>query len=238
MPDLRPLWEVQMLDAQRRELESKLREGQLSGELKALKTEIDRGRQTFNKLKEEYSHLKKLLKEKELDAGSASARAKELGQKLYGGLITNVKEISSSTKKLESLKNSVKKTEDEMLVLMEKQDALRAELEMMSAALNKKAEEYRRLHGSYLANQQKVRNLLAQIPISRQKLLEKMDSGLWHKYMDMKKKCNDPIARVEKGTCMGCRMSIPFDDLRLLKQGEELVYCKNCGRMMFWERQS
>ena len=236
MPELRPLWEIQLLDGQKRELEHKLREGQMSGELKALKLEIEEGRDIFNKLKEEYSLLKKMLKQKELDAASTAERAENLGQKLYGGVITNVKEISSSTKKLESLKSIVKKTEDEMLNIMERQDNIRSRLEEMSASLNKKAEEYRRLHGSYLANQQKVRNLLAQIPISRQKLLDKIDAELWHKYLDMKKKFTEPLARVEKGTCMGCRMSIPFNDLRMLKQGGGLVYCNNCGRMLFWER--
>ncbi|VFU12988.1 Putative zinc ribbon domain protein (fragment) [anaerobic digester metagenome] len=52
----------------------------------------------------------------------------------------------------------------------------------------------------------------------------------------MKKNIEDPLSRVEKGICLGCRMSIPFNQLRLLKQGTELVYCSNCGRLLLWER--
>ncbi|HOV80087.1 MAG TPA: C4-type zinc ribbon domain-containing protein [Bacillota bacterium] len=236
MPELRPLWEVQLLDEQRRELEQKLREGQMSEELKALKNEIEEGRTVFNRLKEEYSLLKKKLKEKEFEASAAAEQAESLGQKLYGGVITNIKEISSSTKKLENLKSMIKKTEDEMLGIMERQDVLREKLEEMSALLNKKSEEFRRQHGSFLANQQKVRGLLAQIPLARQKLLEKIDAEVWHRYLEMKKKFSDPLARVEKGTCMGCRVGISFDALRRLKMGDGLIYCSNCGRMLFWER--
>jgi hypothetical protein len=77
---------------------------------------------------------------------------------------------------------------------------------------------------------------LAQIPLTRQKLLEKVDGGLLLRYMDMKKSFADPLARVEKGICMGCRVGIPFNDLRLLKQGEGLVFCSNCRRILYWER--
>lgn len=236
MPELKLLWEIQVLDGQRKALEIKLREGQISGELKALKSEIEEGRSAFNQLKEEYSTLKKDLKTIELNASSATEQVDNLGQKLYGGTITNVKEMNTNSKKLDSLKDIVRRTEDEMLTIMEQRDALRARLEEMSSELNRKAEDYRRMHGSYLANQQKVRQLLAQIPLARQKLLDKVDGSLWNKYLDMKKRFNDPLARVEKGTCMGCRMGIPFNDLRLLKHGECEVFCSNCGRMLFREK--
>ena len=236
MPELKPLWEIQTLDGQRKALETKLKEGQMSGELRALKNEIEEGRAAFNRLKEEYGGLKKELKKKELNAATAGGQLADLGQKLYGGAITSVKELNTTSKKIDSLKEMVSRVEDEMLAIMERRDVLRARLEEMSAELNEKAESYRRLHGSYLAGQQKVRQLLAQIPLTRQKLLDRVDAALWQKYLEMKKKFSDPLARVEKGTCMGCRMGIPFNDLRLLKQGEGLVFCCNCGRMLYWEK--
>lgn len=237
MPDLKLLWEIQVLDGQKRDLEQKLKGGQLSEELKSLKADIEEGRALFNKLKEEYSTLKKAQKLKEMDVSDANEQLKSLGRKLYDGSITNVKEINSSSMKLESLKEKVSQAEDDILTLMEKQDELRAKLEKMSADLNNKAEDYRRKHGTLLANQQKVRQLIAQIPLARQKLLDKLDAEIWRRYMDMKKRHNDPLARVEKSTCMGCRVGITFNELRMLKQGEELVCCGNCGRMLYWERQ-
>lgn len=237
MPDLKLLWEVQALDGRKRILEQKLRGGQIAEELKSLKADIEEGRSLFNKLKEEYNSVKKAQKSKEMDVNSTNEQLTILGQKLYDGSITNVKEINSNSKKLESLKNTVKQVEDEILTLMEKQDELRAKLEKMSAELNNKAEDYRRKHGALLANQQKVRQLIAQIPLARQKLLDKLDVETRQRYMDMKKRFNDPLARVEKATCMGCRMGITFNELRLLKQGADMVYCSNCGRMLYWEKQ-
>lgn len=236
MLDLKPLWEIQVLDGQRKSLEIKLKEGQISKELKALKSEIEQGRVEFDGLKEKYSGIKKVLKAKEMDATAAAEQVDNLGHKLYSGAITNVKEINSSNIKLDSLKDIVKKTEDDILSMMEQMDSLRALLEKKSEDLNKKADEFRKMHGTYLANQQKIKTVLAQLPLSRQKILDKLDIDLWNKYQEMKKRFHDPLAKVEKGICLGCRMGISFNDLRLLKHGENLVHCSNCGRLLFWER--
>ncbi|TEB15422.1 putative zinc ribbon domain protein [Pelotomaculum sp. FP] len=236
MLDLKPLWEIQLLDSQRKALEIKLKEGQISKDLKALRGEIEQGRADFDKLKEKYNSLKKELKKKEMDAAAATEQVDHLGQKLYSGTITNIKEINTSKIKLDSLKSVVNKTEDEILNIMEHLDSLRAQLEKKSVELNKKADEFRKMHGTYLANQQKIKSVLAQLPLSRQKILDKLDIDLWNKYQEMKKRFNDPLAKVEKGICLGCRMGISFNDLRLLKHGADLVYCSNCGRLLFWER--
>lgn len=237
MPDLKQLWEIQVLDGQRKALEQKLREGQISGELKSLKADIEQGRTIFNKLKEDYSSLKKIKKTKEMDVASASEQIKSLGEKLYGGSITNAKEVNTSSMKLESLDEKVKRTEDEILAIMEQQDTLRSRLEAMSAELSKKAEDYRQKRGTLLASQEKVRQLLAKIPLSRQKMIERVDAGLWQKYTEIQKRFDDPLGKVEKATCMGCRVNIPFHDMRLLKQGDDLVLCSHCGRMLYWDKQ-
>lgn len=236
MLDLKPLWEIQVLDGQRKALEIKIKDGQISKDLKNLKKEIEQGRTEFDGLKEKYNSFRKELKIKEMDATAATEQVNVLGQKLYSGAITNIKEINTSTIKLDSLKNTVNRTEGEILDIMEKLESLRGQLEKKSEDLNKKADEFRKLHGTYLANQQKIKSVLAQLPLSRQKILDKLDIDLWNKYQEMKKKFIDPLAKVDKGICLGCRMGIPFNDMRLLKHGVEMVYCSNCGRLLFWER--
>jgi predicted nucleic acid-binding Zn-ribbon protein len=236
MLDLKPLWEIQVLDGQRKALEIKLKEGQISKDLKALRSKIEQGRADFDKLKEKYNSFKRELKTKEMDATAAAEQVDSLGHKLYSGTITNIKEINTSNIKLDSLKGAIKKTEDEILNIMENLDNLRGLLEEKSDELNKKIDEFRKLHGTYLANQEKIKSVLDQLPLSREKILDKLDIDLWNKYQEMKKRFNDPLAKVEKGICLGCRMGIPFNDLRLLKQGADLVFCSNCGRLLFWER--
>ncbi len=238
MNEMKLLLEIQSLDAQKRSLEmelEKLKEGETAGGLKALKIEIEEGRVLFIKLKGEYADNKKEIRSKEMDVAAANEQIKSLGQKLYGGAITNVKEINSSNKKLDNLKNQVQVTEDKILNIMEQQDHLRAKLEEMSVVLNEKLEDYKRRQEVHLGKRRKLQNLLKQIPLSREKLLGQLNPVLEKKYTSMKEKFADPLARVEKGICGGCRVGVPFNDMRLLKQGEGTVFCSYCGRMLYWE---
>ena len=107
MSELKLLWEVQELDVQTATLDTKLKERQISGGLRVLNTGIEEDRVLFNKLKGEYANNKKELRSKEMDVTAANEQIESLGQKLYGGGITNVKEINSSNKKLDYLKDKV-----------------------------------------------------------------------------------------------------------------------------------
>lgn len=236
MSELKPLWEIQVLDEQKRFWEQKLREAQAPMEIKTLKKEIEEGRAVFKKLKEEYDSLKKDLKVKEMDVAAAAEKMEILSRRLYSGAMKNVKEINSTSKKIEGLKDSIEKEEDKILNMMERQDIICSRLEEMKARLNEKIGEYRRLYNSNLSAQKKIKQRLEHISNSRNELVDKLNAGLWQKYTAMKKKFNDPLARVEKGICKGCQVGIPFDDLKLLKQGKGPVFCNHCGRMLYWEK--
>lgn len=236
MPDLKLLLEVQSLDGKRRALKLELKQKQLSAELIKLRREIKEGRAVFEKLKEIHSGIKKDIKTKEMNATEAREQADRLGQKLYSGAITNVKEINISSKKFESLKDIVNQIEDEIIDLMEKEGNITNQLVDRSTVFSKKAEQYRKIQAVYQAKQQQVKIELEKLPAIMQKLIDQLDLSLWNKYQDMKKNLNEPLARVVKGTCMGCRMGLSYSELRLLKQGEGLVYCGNCGRILYWEK--
>lgn len=238
MPDLKLLWEIQVLDEQRKELELRLKEGELVEELKSLKIEIEASQLQFRSLKEQYAKLKKELYLKEHESESIRGQIKTIEEKLFSGVVASAKETEKNNMKLEELKSRLKQEDDTIINLMEKQEAVRKQLETLSAGLAAKTESYRRLHGSYLAAQQNYRSSLAQIPLSRQKLLDQVENGLWQKYLEMKtkKKFSDPVAKVEKGTCQKCRVGISFHDLRQLKERKNLVYCSYCGRMLYWEK--
>ncbi|MDD3653410.1 MAG: C4-type zinc ribbon domain-containing protein [Desulfotomaculaceae bacterium] len=236
MPDLKSLLEIQILDGRIKALETELRKERQSVELKKLRGEIKQGRAAFEKLKETYNVLKNNLNLKEISVAKAREQADSLGQKLYSGVITNVKEMDINSKKLESLTKTVSLAEDEILRLMERKDDIKAQLSEIVAVSTKKIEEYRKIKELLLAKQQQAKGELDKYQDIIQKMIEQLDPGLWNMYRDMKNSLHEPLARVERGTCMGCRMGISYREMRLLKQGEGLVYCGNCGRILYWEK--
>jgi len=236
MPELKSLWEIQILEEKNRRLKQKLIETKAPQDMKILKKEIDGERVAYSELKENYDALKKDLKKKEMEVNAAAEQLESLSRRLYGGDMTNVKEINSTSKKIDALKERIEREENDLLYMMEKQELLLSSLEEMGNRLKEKISTYHRMQNANLADRQKAEQLLAQNSTAWEKLVDKLDEELWGKYLIMKKKVNNPLARVVKGICRGCQVGVSFNDLRFLKQGKGPVFCNNCGRMLYWEK--
>ena len=46
------------------------------------------------------------------------------------------------------------------------------------------------------------------------------------------------IVAIKGGVCMGCHMVLPFQFSNLVRQGEEIVFCPYCSRILFYEESS
>ena len=63
----------------------------------------------------------------------------------------------------------------------------------------------------------------------------KLDPGLIGRYKAIKQHCTPPMAKLINGQCRGCFMSLPSATLLKLKDGNELILCDNCGRIIYAE---
>ena len=63
----------------------------------------------------------------------------------------------------------------------------------------------------------------------------KLDPAMMERYRSIKQHCTPPMAKLIDGQCSGCFMSLPSATLLNLKEGEKLVLCDNCGRIIYSE---
>ena len=63
----------------------------------------------------------------------------------------------------------------------------------------------------------------------------KLDSALVEKYREVKQHVTPPMAKLVEGQCSGCFMSLPGATLLEIKNGEKIVLCDNCGRILYAE---
>ena len=62
---------------------------------------------------------------------------------------------------------------------------------------------------------------------------KKIDPDLLAKYRSIKQHCTPPMARLVNGQCSGCFMSLPSATLLDIKNGDRIVECDNCGRILY-----
>jgi hypothetical protein len=54
------------------------------------------------------------------------------------------------------------------------------------------------------------------------------------KYENLRRsKAGRAVAKVERGLCQACRMSLPTQHLQRVRAGRQTVLCSSCGRMLF-----
>ena len=51
-------------------------------------------------------------------------------------------------------------------------------------------------------------------------------------YRELRKRKGTAVARIEKGICLGCRITLPNSDLQQAKSGQP-VKCSSCGRILY-----
>ncbi|MCI0789756.1 MAG: hypothetical protein J4N88_09285, partial [Chloroflexi bacterium] len=68
----------------------------------------------------------------------------------------------------------------------------------------------------------------------RSKLTDVLDpTSLQHYEALRKSKGGLAVARVQRGLCQGCRMSLPTHQQQRVRNGQQVVLCSSCGRMLF-----
>ena len=62
---------------------------------------------------------------------------------------------------------------------------------------------------------------------------KKVDPELLAKYRSIKQHCTPPMAKLVNGQCSGCFMSLPSATLLVIRTGDKIVECDNCGRILY-----
>ena len=68
-------------------------------------------------------------------------------------------------------------------------------------------------------------------------ILSKLDEEQKIKYSTLKEKKGKVVAEVIDGKCRGCHITIPLFIMCKLKNKDEITYCDNCGRILYYREQ-
>ena len=169
----------------------------------------------------------------EADLEDHTRQCRTLEQRLYGGEITNVKEIEQVRARCESLRRDISRHENEAVAGLEAAEELTAGIAAKEAGLQEK----KRLHAErqQLMAREAARcdAELADLDKRCRALEGQVDPALLRVYRDTARRLPQPVARVENGICGGCRRSIPTG--QAAQAQVRLLNCDNCGRMLFVE---
>lgn len=187
------------------------------------------------KLADEQKNLEELNRQQkstdwEIDDLTEKIKATE--QKLYGGKITNSKELSNLQRETEDFKKRRTQFEDKSLDLMD-------QIELSSKTIGDASAELVKMETQWRAQQKRLTVDLEQLKADqtvlenrRQEQETLIDTEALSAYQELRKRRGTAVARVEQGICQGCRIALPVSDLQQARGGG-MVRCSSCGRILY-----
>jgi len=189
-------------------------------------------KQEFDQCNVAAASARRVQKDLEFELGQVQIKLDQTENKLYGGRITNSRELQDLQLEFESLKHRKASLEDKVLEKMmaaeeateaasAAETALAAAQGLREALLHTLSAErdHLRTHGQTLLGE--AAELKGQIP------KQIMDS-----YYYLKERTGGiPVAKLKRGLCLRCGMEVLSVVRRKAEHGEE-VYCNGCNRLL------
>lgn len=196
-----------------------------SAEVVAAQTRLE----LASKRLEELEHQQRSTEWEIDDITSKLAAAEE---KLYSGKIRNPKELTNLQQEVEGMKVRRHQLEDKALEMMEQVELVTTNVANLSKELKRLESEWRSQQQQFSSEMERLKTALSGLKHKRGLLLAKIDPQSVAFYHELKKQKATAVARVEQGTCSGCRISLPTSELQQARSGN-LVQCSSCGRILF-----
>lgn len=222
------LYQLQRIDdtarAQNRrlvEIEALIGEGE---ELRYARSNFAHARDTLQELGKTQR-----LQELELDTVAGKLQAEE--SRLYGGRVTNPKELAGLQKEVRYLRQRHAELEDGLLDTMMAREDAKDRAAVQQGILEKVEAKWARDQALLVAERDELQAGMAQINGRRTELLGQIPAHALNTYDYLFRTKGFAVAPVENGMCTGCRVSLSAVDRQRVLD-DELVTCSNCGRVL------
>ena len=188
--------------------------------------ELEQAQEKDNEIRFRQSEL-------DMESQTFSEKVSDLEKKLYSGAISNPRELSAYQEELQIFKRQHGNIEDSLLAVMaereESQQLLKESREKVERLGHERTQEVSRLQEDEGRIGVELEDLARQRSAATA-LVQPADLSLYERLL--KSTQGTAVAKVERGMCLGCRITLPTKELQQVRNGRSLVMCNSCGRIL------
>jgi predicted nucleic acid-binding Zn-ribbon protein len=194
--------------------------------------ELNAAQVAHDAAKSRLAGLEKRGRDLEWDVGDRSNRITELDKKLYGGTVTNPKELAGLQTEIEHLRTALAEVEEKALGALSQVEEARDESAARERALSGLQARWKSEERALKTEGQGLVASLQELKGRRPQLSAAVSPVSLARYEDLRKRLNGlAVARVDRNICLGCRTSVPTAQVQMARQGQ-LAHCPSCGRFL------
>jgi hypothetical protein len=176
------------------------------------------------------------LQSLELDNQAFSEKIAEADERLYSGRVTNPKELRDLEQDIASLKRQRAAVEERQLEALIRAETAEADVGAVQARQQQVEQETARLHSSLLEERNTLTARLERLEIEREAILAPLPADDREMYERLRRTKNGrAVVQLEEGVCTACGVAPSSSRIQSVRQGNELVRCGNCDRILYSE---
>jgi len=177
--------------------------------------------------------LKDRQKELEWSVDETRTKSAEVEARLYGGKVTNPKELADLDADVKSIKNETRRREDILLGLLVEIDDAESVLSAAQGEYGGLEQTWRAGCADLIAEKEQIEPELERLRALREDQLETVDRAPLNLYQTLRERREGrAVSKVERGMCQGCRITLPMSVLQRARTGIGMIQCVSCERIL------
>ncbi|MFP4321744.1 MAG: zinc ribbon domain-containing protein [Anaerolineales bacterium] len=170
----------------------------------------------------------------ELELRGLRDKTQQDEQTLYSGNITNAREVSELQEAIDARKRHIEKLDADLQTARQELTEANQSVETAQAAVEETEARVAEENQDMMSEQDYLRKQMSKWLRERKQTLQTIDKESYRVYKDVKAKKNRiAVARLEDGdTCSVCKQQQYQTTLYSVRQGDEIVFCQNCSRIL------
>ncbi len=229
METTRLLYQLQELDS---EIEQK--EAQLASKTALLGNRDlpDAAQQKLTSEQKRLEELKKARHDAEWQVEDVGNKIKDAEGQLYGGKVTNPKELSNLQHEINNLKTRNSELQDKALGTIDATEAAEKSAARVSAEYKTIEEDWKHQQEKLATEIEQLKSELAELKPEREEIAGQVEAPVLALYDKIRRQKKPAVARVEQGICRACRISLSASAIQRARSGQP-VQCGTCGRILY-----
>lgn len=194
---------------------------------------IERLELEFQEEKDRALQLQSQHKSQQSDAEELQERSTRLDTQLYGGEVTNPRDLEALEQEATNAREILEQQNTDLLKLSVQAEESHSKCDTLETELSE-------LRAAWQVRQAELQNQLDRctkeeetVSTQRKDLVATLDPSEVQRYESLRlAKGGVAVAKVERGLCQACRMSLPTQQQQRVRIGRQTVLCSSCGRML------
>jgi len=230
------LWQLQKHDDNLSSLEKKLVALEQGEKIKQIANRMKKTEFRLTDLKFRMEQTEKDLSRNNFTLKDLDYKLNKTEKELYEGNISDIRQLGYLDKEKDLLRQQIDNKEMEILSQMEEMENLKKEFVEIEIDFKELKIEYGTLKKECKELIENLKKEIIKETLEKEKIVSQINEEVSRKYNQLKKIKGNAIVEIIDNKCSGCNVLLPTIIIDRLKFQNEIVYCENCGRILYYQK--